>query len=254
MGTTLTRGHLPARVYWVRRLLLLLLVLALAWTMTHVFGGDPEPQAKAKQAAASTKGSNAGPGSKATGPTTVYGPQVTGGNKHKKQKAPEPVEVPPEGPCVDDDVVSAPSVGKAYAGRDVTLRFKLHTIRSAACTWRVSPTTVTARITSGEDNIWNTVECPGAIRKQDVVLRRSEWTKVTFAWSGRRSDQGCTKNTDWAMPGWYHLSVSALGGEPQDVQFELSKPQPEVVTKTVQPKPDKKADGKAGKRAGKKKG
>jgi hypothetical protein len=245
MGTTLTRGPLPARVYWVRRSLLLLLVLALAWTMTHVFGGDPEPQAKAKQAAASTKPSTSRPTSNATGSTTVFGPEV-GAKKQRKHKAQEPVEVPPDGPCVDDDVVSAPSVGKAYAGRDVTLRFKLHTIRSAACTWRVSPTTVTARITSGDDNIWNTVECPGAIQKQDVVLRRSEWTKVTFAWSGRRSDLGCTKNTDWAMPGWYHLSVSALGGEPQDVKFELRRPQPQVVTKTVQPKPDKKSGKKKG--------
>src|SRR5689334_4899748 len=246
MGTTLTRGPLPARVYWVRRSIMLLLVLVLAWTMTHVFGGDPQPTPKAKQSAASTKASTSRPTAEATGPITTFGPQVVGGRKNKKQKQKvQPVEVQPEGPCVDDDVVSEPSVGHAYAGRDVTLRFKLHTIRSAACTWRVSPTTVTAKITSGTDNIWNTVECPSAIADQDVVLRRSEWTKVTFTWPARRSDQGCTKNTAWAMPGWYHLSVSALGGEPQDVQFELKRPQPQVVTKTVAPKPHRKS-GKKG--------
>lgn len=248
MGTTLTRGPLPARVYWVRRSIMLLLVLALAWTMTHVFGGDPQPQAKAKQSAATTKPSGSKPTTGAIGSITTYGPPVVGGKKNKKQQkktVQEPVEAQPDGPCVDDDVVSEPSVGKAYAGRNVTLRFKLHTIRSAACTWRVAPTTVTAKITSGTDDIWNTVECPKAITKQDVVLRRSEWTRVTFTWSGRRSDQGCTRNTDWAMPGWYHLSVAALGGEPQDVQFELRKPQPEVVTKTVEPKPQKKS-GKKG--------
>jgi hypothetical protein len=250
MGTTMTRGPLPARVYWVRRSVLLLLVLALAWTMTHVFGSDAQPQAKAKQSAATTKPSGSKPTTGAIGSITTYGPQVVGGTKAKKQqkkkeKVQEPVEVTPEGPCVDDDVVSEPSVAKAYAGRDVRLRFKMHTIRSAACTWRVAPSTVTAKITSGHDNIWNTVECPGAIHKQDVVLRRSEWTTVEFTWSGRRSDQGCTKNTDWAMPGWYHLAVSALGGEPQDVQFELRKPQPQVVTKTVEPKPHKKS-GKKG--------
>jgi hypothetical protein len=229
----------------VRRSILLLLALALVWTMSHLFGGDPKPASQAEQAAASTKPSKSQPTAAATGSTTTYGPEATGKPGHKKhKKAQEPVEAQPEGPCVDDDVVSEPSVGKAYAGRDVTLRFKLHTIRSAACTWRVSPTTVTAKITSGADNIWNTVECPSAIQKQDVVLRRSEWTKVSFSWSGRRSDQGCTKNTDWAMPGWYHLSVSALGGEPQDVQFELKRPQPRVVTKTEQPKPHKKSDKK----------
>ena len=241
----MTRGPLPARVYWTRRAILLLLVLALVWTTSHLFGGDPEPQAQAKQSAATTKPSKSQPSAAATDSTTTYGPEVTGGKKHKKKKVEEPVEVQPDGPCVDDDVVSEPSVGKAYAGRDVTLRFKLHTIRSAACTWRVAPTTVTAKITSGTDDIWNTVQCPSAITKQDVVLRRSEWTKVSFTWSGRRSDQGCTKNTTWAMPGWYHLSVAALGGEPQDVQFELKRPQPEVVTKTVQPKPHRKS-GKKG--------
>lgn len=244
MGTTMTRGPLPARVYWVRRSLLLLLVLALVWTMSHLFGGDPAPQAKANQAAAQTKPSSSQPTpqskGEATGSTTTYGPEVVGGKKARKHpKVKQTVEVQPDGPCLDDDVVSEPSVAHAYAGRDVTLRFKLHTIRSAACTWRMAPDTVTAKITSGQDNIWNTVECPSAIAKQDVVLRRSSWTKVSFTWSGRRSDQGCTKNTDWAMPGWYHLSVAALGGEPQDVQFELKKPQPEVVTKTVSPKPDK---------------
>lgn len=234
----MTRGPLPARVYWVRRSLLLLLVLALAWTLTHLFGGGSAPEPKASQAAASTK-----PAKKqaavAPSRTLTYGPELTTGSKQttKKKKVQEPVEAAPEGPCVDDDVVSQPSVGTAYAGRTTSFRIKLHTIRAAACTWRVSPTTVTARVTSGADNIWNTVECPGAIQKQDVVLRRSEWTTVSFTWTGRRSDPGCTKNTDWAMPGWYHLSVSALGGEPQDVQFELKKPQPQVVTKTVQPKP-----------------
>ena len=250
MGSTMTRGPLPARVYWVRRSILLLLVLALVWAMSHLFGGDPAPQAKAEQAAAAIKPATSQPttGSSAgatSGTTTTYGPEVVGGTKQKKHmKTQAPVEVQPDGPCVDDDVVSEPSVHRAYAGRDVTLRFKMHTLRSAACTWQVAPSTVTAKITSGQDNIWNTVECPAAIPKQDVVLRRSAWTKVSFTWSGRRSDQGCTRNTDWAMPGWYHLSVSALGGEPQDVQFELKRPQPQVVTKTVQPKPDKKSGKK----------
>src|SRR6478672_9223908 len=142
MGTTMTRGPLPARVYWTRRALLLLLVLALVWTTSHVFGGDPQPEARAKQSAATTKPSSAKPTADATDTGTTYGPQVTTGKRHKKKKV-EPIEVAPEGPCLDDDVVSEPSVARAYAGRDVTLRFKLHTIQSAACTWHISPTTVT---------------------------------------------------------------------------------------------------------------
>ena len=45
--------------------------------------------------------------------------------------------------------------------------------------------------------------------------------------------------TTWALPGWYHVAVAALAGEPSDVQFELEKPEPKVVTETVPPKGDK---------------
>ena len=48
--------------------------------------------------------------------------------------------------------------------------------------------------------------------------------------------------TDWAMPGWYHVEAAALGGEPSDVQFQLTAPEREVVTKTIPVKP--KRDGK----------
>ena len=38
------------------------------------------------------------------------------------------------------------------------------------------------------------------------------------------------------MPGWYYIEAAALAGEPSDLQFQLTAPEPEVVTETVTPK------------------
>ena len=47
------------------------------------------------------------------------------------------------------------------------------------------------------------------------------------------------------MPGWYFIEAAALAGEPSDLHFQLTRPEPEVVTETVPPKnDDKKRDDK----------
>jgi hypothetical protein len=54
-------------------------------------------------------------------------------------------------------------------------------------------------------------------------------------WNARRSDEGCTRMTEWALPGYYHVAVAPLGGEPVEVQFRLAAPIPEVITQSPQP-------------------
>ena len=43
--------------------------------------------------------------------------------------------------------------------------------------------------------------------------------------------------TDWALPGYYHVSAAAPPGEPVDVQFELKTPPRTVITVTPEPTP-----------------
>jgi len=121
---------------------------------------------------------------------------------------------------------------------------------SEACTWRVSPDALTVAITSGKDAIWNTRECPRAIPRQDVVVRKAVTTNVGVVWKeAKRSDEGCaTRTTTWALPGWYHVTAAALGGEPSDLQFELTAPTAGTVTKTATPKqsPSNKPSSKPG--------
>jgi hypothetical protein len=231
----LTRGPLPARVYWVRRMLVLGTATLLVVAITHLLGGgsdatsDPE---RAAQVAADTSASTTA--SVTDLPTAAASSRKPGKRATRSQ---EPVLAQPQGPCVNEDVAITPLVKEAVAGDDVRIVLQLRTLTSDACTWRVSPDSVTVNITSGKDDIWTSRECRRAIAPQDVVVRKAVTTDVAVVWKqAKRSDEGCTARTDWAYPGWYHVTAAALGGEPSDVQFELTAPVAATVTKTAKPK------------------
>ena len=112
------------------------------------------------------------------------------------------------------------------------------TLASPACTFDVSAKTITMSITSGADPIWSSVQCPAKIPTTNVVARKDLATYVFVTWNGRRADATCSNRTEWALPGWYHVRVAALGGEPADEQFELAAPLPATVTTTVIPDPE----------------
>lgn len=241
MASSLTRGPLPAKVYWRRRLVLVGGALALVLALGRVLGGGSD-------------GSSEDPGvAQVAGQPTSSAPSASPSTK-KKSRPNQPIAPPssrapelavPDGPCADDDISVTPSVVDAVAGRDVTVQLDLRTIVDEACTWRVSAGHLTVAITSGADDIWSSQQCPAAIPVQDVIVRRAVSASITLVWAdARRSDQECSRLTGWAMPGYYHVAASALGGEPVDVQFELTKPEPEVVVETTPP------GGKGGKGTG----
>jgi len=240
--TALTRGPLPARVYWRRRLLLLLLVATLLVGAVRLMGlgGDPEPEKpQATQAAAE-------PTEDASEPAVTASdtPSEVRDRRTRRQQAREPVLAEPEGVCSDRDVAVTPSVRTPVEGSPVTFTLELRSISTPACTWQVSPSTVTMKITSGSDDIWSSQQCPRAIPRKEVVLRQDVGTEVEVTWSGRRSDEECSRMAGWAMPGWYYVDAAALAGEPSDLHFELEKPEPEVEERTVEPDPKTERDKK----------
>jgi hypothetical protein len=242
MSVTRPRGPLPARVYWVRRLLVLGLVLGLVFGISRLFGGGSSGEPTARPASAVQSGSatpsavstaDARPGtSPSTGPT----PQRT------KTKSPLAM---PTGPCRDNDVRVVPDLQEtAYAGGAVRLTLRLTTFVSAACTWTVSQETVAVRLTSGNDRIWSSQDCPKAVPEEQVVLRDRSATFVDVTWGGRRSDSDCSRTTQWAEPGYYHVAAAAMGSEPESQQFELHRPVVTVApSPTPRPKDKKKQDG-----------
>lgn len=238
--TALTRGPLPARVYWTRRVLLLVVVTGLVVGLVQLValamgGGTPTPPDQAAPVAAepSTDVTEV-PDVSEPSPSTE--PESTKRDKRDRGDA-EPVLADPEGPCVDRDVAVTPTAKKTVGGSPVTFTLELRTVQSVACTWEVSPRTVTVKVTSGDDGIWYSQQCPRSVPTEEVVLRNDVTTEVEVTWSGRRSDEECDPRTDWALPGWYHVEAAALAGEPSDLQFQLTAPEPEVVTETVRPDP-----------------
>jgi hypothetical protein len=147
----------------------------------------------------------------------------------------------PGGVCRRPDISVAPQIRESIGGAPVTIELQIG-VSGGACHWRFAPETVAVKVTSGSDEIWSSQDCPGAISPEKLVLRRNKPVPVSLEWSAKWSDESCSDRTDWAKAGWYHVAAAALGGEPDRLHFELSKPAPSVVTRP--PKPER-ADDKS---------
>lgn len=235
------RGRLPARVYWFRRSLVLLTALALVFAIGRLLdgsgGGSAAPPAEAAAVAALTPTTTAPP---VVGPLPVL-PTATGKAARPTATGTPPVVLAaPTGPCAVDEITVTPTVPVAVAGGRVSLVLQLTGIRPA-CTFAVSNRTVVAKVTSGHDRIWSSQDCPASVKGGSVVVRSAQPTDLAIAWSGRRSDDDCSRSTPWALPGYYHLTAAAVGSEPGDTQFRLTSPPRPIVTKTAHPKTKKKS-------------
>lgn len=228
----MTRGPLPARVYWVRRLMVIGTALLLVVAIGRLLGNGSDGSDDAAELSADSPSATPS----VSDPSTPSQSTTKKAKKKTPKADPTPTLAAPTGECAQSDIAVTPTVTKAVGGRDVLVVLELRTIVSEACTWQVSPATLTVDITSGSDDIWSSRDCPRAVPTRDVVVRKAVTTKVGVTWrSAKRSGESCTKFTDWAMPGWYHVTAAALGGEPSDVQFELVRPTPATITKTVTP-------------------
>ena len=235
--TGMTRGPLPPRVYWVRRLMVLGIAALLVVGIAQLLGGGGGSAPDRAATAAQTTTPGAGPSTNGSQGTAISPGTTAGTNPGQHVDDPVTRVAMPSGPCNAADVAITPSVPEPVAGRDITLVLELSTLTTPACTWTISPRTTAVKITSGSDLIWTSVQCPSMIPTRDLVLRQGGSTRVKLTWNAMRSEPGCPRLTQWAMPGTYHLHVSALAGHPQDVPFVLTAPSPVEVTKTAHPHP-----------------
>ena len=135
MPTTVRpRGPLPARVYWVRRLLVLGIPLVLVVVIARLLGGSSD--------AKDTSGGQAvqaGETMQTTAAPTV-GPTAEKPRKGKKNKQdqpttpPEPVLAEPSGPCTDSDITATPVLTTVTGGADIQIPINLRTTTSEAWT------------------------------------------------------------------------------------------------------------------------
>ena len=227
------RRRLPARVYWFRRMMVLATAFALVFAIGRVLSGSADGSSgDTAQVTAATPSST--PTLGLAGPTPLR-PAATGKSAHPSATGTPVVLAVPSGPCAMDEITVTPTAPNAKAGGRVDLVLELTGIKPA-CTFSVTSHTLVARVTSGNDRIWSTQDCPDAVRSTSVVVRSAVPTKVVVVWSGRRSDDQCSRSTSWALPGYYHVTAAVIGSEPGDAQFRLSLPPRPVVTKTAHPR------------------
>lgn len=232
-GLATPRGPLPARVYWTRRLILLAVAALLVVTLGRVLTGGSDGGGDA----GSTKNDKATqvagvPSSADTGVTDAATTAATPDAKDAKaSKAPL---AQPDGPCKPEDLAVTAEVGTTPNDGQVEIVLAVSGTK-AACTFTFSQESVVVKISSGADGIWSSQQCK-TLPSQDVVVRSALPAKVPFVWNGHRSDEDCSRSAAWAKTGSYHVIAAPLGGEPTDVQFELTRPPAVVVTKTAKPK------------------
>lgn len=229
-----SRRRHPARVYWVRRLLVVGTALALVFAVGRMLGGSADGRSgddgdNAVVAGVRTPTTKTAP--KPYGPVGVTSLAPNGKPKSSRSGV---ALAAPTGPCSLDEVTVTPTIRSAAAGREVQVTLQLTGIQPA-CTLGISANSLAVRITSGKDRIWSSQQCPRSIKRQTVTVRSAAPAKLTVAWSGRRSNDGCTRSTAWALPGYYHATAAVIGSEPADAQFRLTTPPRPVVVKTEKP-------------------
>jgi hypothetical protein len=218
---------LPPRVYWTRRALVLGVAFLLVFGIARVLGGGSDGRSSAGDTAEQAAGDQTT--TRTAAPTTT--PRTTPGKNKKK-----PALAQPDGACDPVDITVRAKVESAANDGEVTIPLML-TGTDPACTWTVSPQSMVLKIISGDDRIWSSQQCPRLMPQEAVVVRSAAPTKVVFVWNGRRSDEDCTSaSAGFALPGSYHVIAAALGGEPTDVQFLLTRPPRETVTVTPKPR------------------
>jgi hypothetical protein len=226
-------------VYWFRRAVVLGVALGMVFAVAHLLGGhSTTPTAQPVDAVSSPRPSTSAPvATQPAAPTQTAQAGSAQSGAAKATPTPTPLAVP-TGPCAARDVQVRPEVpGRAYAGRTVTFRLVLTTRESPACNWQVSPATVVVKLTSGQDRIWSTQDCPAAVPRQAVVVRKDHETHVDVTWRGQRSDGTCSRSNPWAQPGFYYVQAAALGADPAESQFELRQPVPATITPSPTPDP-----------------
>lgn len=220
---TRPRGPLPARVYWTRRAVVLVVAFVLVFGLGKLLGGGSDGSSDDQGTAAQASGDR-------TSQTTAA--QTT--RATAKARKPKRVLAQPDGPCEARDILVEPVISRTPNDGDVRIPLAL-TGKAAACTWTASEDTIVVKIVSGPDKIWTSQQC-SFLTEKDVVVRSAVATKVTMTWHGRRSDEECSAAAKWARTGSYHVIAAALGGEPTDTQFELTRPAAERVTITPSPR------------------
>lgn len=220
----MTRGPLPAGIYWRRRLFIGLLALSVAFIVATSLGAGSD--GSSEEAVARPAGAE--PTATVTMPSDSRAEGEVAGEASPTAEQPERKQkrrlAEPSGACAAGDVVVTPVTERAVAGQPVRLTLSLQTRTTPACHWRVGPQRLAVRISGAGEEVWSTRHCAEGVPAKRLVVRRTVATELTVTWDARESEPGCPEATEWVLPGEYVVSAAALGGEPREQALRLVAP------------------------------
>ncbi|QOR70060.1 hypothetical protein IM660_15710 [Ruania alkalisoli] len=111
------------------------------------------------------------------------------------------------------DVVTALDSTQVSAGSDVPASVTVTNRGQVPCLLDVGHAALQMTVTSGEDQVWTSVECPAGSSEIPILLDIGAEEQRTLTWSGRRSAEGCPGDTAMAEAGTYVLEVALTVGE-----------------------------------------
>lgn len=141
----------------------------------------------------------------------------------------EPSAEPTEEPTGPDEEALANPVGclpeavslelgmagaEVAAGTKVEVPITITNTGQVPCLLDVGNDALQLEVTSGNDTVWTTAQCPAGTAEQPILLPVGGMEETTISWSGRRSAADCPDDTREARAGTYQIEVSiAVDGD-----------------------------------------
>lgn len=219
-------GPQPARVYWVRRLVLLLLaavlVTALALAVGAARGGAADGRGAADGASAAGEGAQGAAPQDAAGDGTD-GADDADGTDDAGDGAEESEDAAAAACAPETLTTTLAADAPSYpAGATPTFTVTLSNTGDSACTVDAGLGNQALVITSGADRIWSSADCPSEASGERLLLMAPGAAEaMPVAWPRVRSAEGCAGDLPEPRPGTYTAVAVVAGVQSGQVVFEL---------------------------------
>lgn len=215
-------GPRPARVYWVRRLVLLALAAALVTVLAVAVGaarGGAADGATPVAGAAAGGDEGAAPSGGASAADTSAGEEEAAEDGPAEAGADNPGAA-----CSPTGLTTTLTADATSYAAGVTPTFTVTLTNSgdAACTVDAGLANQSLVVTSGADRIWSSADCPADTPGERLLLMAPGAAEtMPVAWPRVRSDEECSADLPEPRPGTYTAVAVVAGVQSGPVVFEL---------------------------------
>lgn len=97
------------------------------------------------------------------------------------------------------------------AGETANIPMTIKNTGEVPCLFDASSSTLSVRITSGDDPVWSSAHCGGGLPEERILLLDSGALDTSVVvWPGTRSEKGCPSDQPATSPGTYRLHAVVM--------------------------------------------